>query len=330
MKEEIMCNIEQKKLNEFVGYLCNHLVVLDTEEKINGKIIESNGYPNKYICSGIVVELFGKYFILTAGHCVEAFKDMIKEENKNENYKFKTNLVDCLGSDSKTKYPIPFTEWIRTNYKWAIDKPGIDIGLIELNNNNLELLKASKIKILNLVTAAKYSNNYDKYMLLGQPKNLVKRNNFYTLGINVLKLPDLSEDSVFEKFTGAFYNCADLEVMGNDIRGVSGGPILGINLNIDIGQPIYYIFAIQSSWRKSEYIIFGSLLSEFVKLLLAASSRIIENTFSTPPKSEIEKNVIKHNEECKQNFSERHTSNIYLVMDLVLHLLNLEDKIVFK
>src|SRR5262249_54517786 len=54
-----------------------------------------------------------------------------------------------------------------------------------------------------------------------------------------------------------------------DIRGMSGGPILGFRRNKD-NQWEYWVVALQSWWFPDRRIIFGCSLPEFAKRVMAA------------------------------------------------------------
>lgn len=253
-------------LDDFVKYLCNHLIVFETKVKKEGKEID-----DFCICSGTIIKIINKNLILTAGHCVDDFIDLIYKE-KNYNYEFKTSLIDCLGSDAEVKSIIPFTECIRDNYKWRIDSHGLDIGLIELNSNNLRLLMSNNLKATDLSHALTYTNNYDLYISIGQPKSLVKNSRGFSVPglwsekLNEEETPEyVNKDNIFKNYIGKLYENMDLSCMDNNIKGISGGPIMGIDLKAS--GPVYYVFGVNSSWYKhKKEIITGSLLSEFSKL----------------------------------------------------------------
>ena len=77
------------------------------------------------------------------------------------------------------------------------------------------------------------------------------------------KVPVDLESTPYKRFVGKHDNILPL----NHLRGMSGGPIIGIQYG---PQTRYWLLAIQSGWRKKQSIIYGTTMSDIADIFYAA------------------------------------------------------------
>ncbi len=250
------------KRQDMVGFFCRHLVVICVTYQVTGEQ-EPHFFaaPATVICFGAVPNL------LTAGHVVKDLTRLFANKSVGV-----TNccLADTFGNDTVSDHPIPFD--FESAAKGYIDKDGLDFGLVALNDRYVRLLEANKIVALyreNWTYTDDQSFNF--YAVLGLPSEFTsfdpkaadltaKVTPTLLIVDELAELPDGVKSTKYDRFAGLIRPVDGI----SDLKGMSGGPILGFK----IGPPMrYWVVAIQSSWIKSRRITFGCPISLIVRIV---------------------------------------------------------------
>lgn len=245
-------------------YLCNHLIGL----AIWYQLIDADGNPIndvQFTCySASIISINGLWNILTAGHILENIEDSLKSKKINI---YKCQLLDYLGTYSKSREPIPF-DYLNSSKTYFVDfDNGLDFGLIKLSNMYRELLSSNGVIPLDekRLLGEEILSTDNEYLLLGIPQKFTfqeekgfGKSNSQLIGtisptiIEVKKILNYEEKSFSSSpfFVGKL---EDNEKSFDDISGMSGGPIFGFNEDLKR----YWIIGIQSNWLKNSKIIFS-------------------------------------------------------------------------
>ena len=254
------------KHQDIVSFFCRHIIAVCVTYQVKGE-------PEPcFFAAPATVICFGKvHHLLTAGHVVNKLERLFANKS--------VVVTECLLADSFSNnivnnIPIPFD--FENAKKGYIDKEGLDFGLVALENYYVRLLKVNKIVAL-------YRKNwiytddqtFDFYAVLGLPEEFSSFDPRSTDPIakitpTILFVDELTELPKEVKKTKYARFAGYIRIMDgiSDLKGMSGGPILGFQ----VGPPMrYWVVAIQSSWIKKRRIIFGcriSLIGNLVETLL--------------------------------------------------------------
>ena len=232
------------KTDEIISFFYRHIVPIvfvfqKDEEKYEAQI------------SSFVISIKGKWFLVTAGHCLLQI-----DENIKNGYKFiKCGLVDSLGTNPKDHFYVHFT--YQESKKLIIDESGLDIGLILLSDYYKELLQFNDVVALSEDCWESQPENPDSYALVGIPDLLIGKDKkgfeFHPAIFGVNKCE--SKPEVFPNVeTPRFYGQINLEGKIDDIGGVSGSPIFAFKID-NQGKLRYWLIAVECSWlNESQYI----------------------------------------------------------------------------
>jgi hypothetical protein len=205
------------------------------------------------------VRINGKSYLLTAGHALEAIDDARKQKIQiRENTVFTTNGTEA----------IPFMDHLEETPLYYLNKKdSIDIGLILLS-----LWYENQIKSETFITEAYYSNlpsNYTGCILIGFPSayerfepNYVNLNPAYVLVRRTWRPSDLPQPKP-TRFFGKINVTADF-----DVKGMSGGPIMGFLHDPKNDELRYWIVALQSGWYRNRQLICGTMLETGIPILM--------------------------------------------------------------
>jgi hypothetical protein len=215
--------------------------------------------PNRQIvfpCVLLCVQ--DKFFLLTAGHVIQ----QIELALTSALFQVKSALlVDVFGMDKVTDYPIPFEFLRAVRHNVVDDVRGLDIGLIELDDYYVRLLKANRIlPVAEVNWAHQHNIEFEQYFVLGFPLEL----NAGTIPIpgqaalspvlvpvqHIDQVPDDVCRADNERFCGKLPDDMPL-----NFEGMSGGPIFGIRT---VPRVEYWIVAIQSAWYSQRKLIVGN------------------------------------------------------------------------
>lgn len=249
-------------------FFCRHLVVLCvTYRQVNNGIpVEKQRF---FACPGVVICIRGFCSFLTAGH---ALKDLSTHLERGDIVVESAVLADTFGPDTISEKPIPFDLLNEARFFIDNEEEGLDFGLIALRPYYVALLAKHGIKALfeeNWIN--QHRVEFDAYTMLGLPEEfvtyeqdgseLIGKVSPTMIGIKAIDMPpEGTKPTTYPRFIGQLHENLPL----SSIVGMSGGPIFGFRY----GPPMaYWVVAIQSSWLRSQRIVFGCPLPVLAELL---------------------------------------------------------------
>ena len=171
--------------------------------------------------------------------------------------------------EGRSQPPIPFS---LPEERIALDKDGLDLGLIPLDRFYRRQLAANGIKAFDKRVWAPLPSDMLRYFVVGLPDQFITQRPTSGGNMAVLVNPTVAPlDAVdpppdmvtpFPRFYGKLADHLRNPHTGvslDGMSGFSGGPILGFRINAD-GQMQYYLVAIQSRWRRDLRIVAGPLM----------------------------------------------------------------------
>jgi hypothetical protein len=228
------------------------------------------GEERHFCCSGFIVEIRGVWCLVTAGHILlQEIEGGIK---RGLIRLLKCGLMDYFSAEAIVKEPIPFP--YQDIHRIAVDNEdsGLDFGIIPLPNLFLRSIAANGVRPLPVAQwAGRMPPQCGAYALLGLPYEemipLTRQGergpqighmvNLVLVGVEPLIVPPINGSAPrIPRFSGILQDAGALQ----SAKGMSGGPILGINRNAAGGWS-YECVAIQGSWREADRIILGTPMS---------------------------------------------------------------------
>jgi hypothetical protein len=220
------------------------------------------------------------WFIVTAGHVLKGLDELISSRKIQL---ISSSIADYFGKDAKVHLPTPFPYDVDTPKGWIDDNAiGLDLGLIHVRPLFRQGLQANGILPISEENWVRQNDvDFELYYLLGFPKELadkltkpVDRGKEMTAHVlpglfKVERIWDSSEvpsyveipDATLPWFVGKL-----TATTGPDIKGTSGGPILGIRKTPDGGLQ-YWVVALQSAWYPDSRIIRGCPVPIFARIV---------------------------------------------------------------
>lgn len=242
--------------DDLVGYFSKHLIpVYFTFAKDETKY-------SRYFTS-FLISIDDRWFIITAGHCMEDVDRNIKEGYEID----RCRLIDSGGLEAKHNNPIPFD--YSGASKMHVDIEGLDLGVIAITDYYKAQLEANNVKPLSEKVWGNQPDNPDFYMLLGVPNQLteIKDDNFIIrTTLHNIKPLDQKPSNFKDSKAPMFYGEIRLDDTLTDIKGMSGGPIFSFQRN-DAGEVKYWLHAVQSNWLPSDKYIAGCLTAPLIAQL---------------------------------------------------------------
>lgn len=253
-------------------FFCRHLVALCITYRQVKRGIPSEK-PNFFAYPGVVICIRGFCSFLTAGH---ALKDLHAHLERGEIIIDSAVLADTFGANAISEKPIPFD--LQNEPRFFIDdkKEGLDFGLIALRPHYVGLLaKHGIIALFEENWINQHRVQFDAYTMLGLPEEfitceqgspgagsgVVGKVSPTMIGVKAIDyVPEGAKPTTYPRFIGQLHENLPL----SSIVGMSGGPIFGFRY----GPPMtYWVVAIQSSWLRSQGIVFGCPLPVLAGLL---------------------------------------------------------------
>lgn len=217
--------------------------------------------------AGTLIRLGDSIHFLTAGHNIRQIEEELSKVEVES-----AVLADTFGQRSVSDHPIPFD--LKSAPRFFIDDEddGLDFGLIGLRPYYVRLLAANGMVALEEENwAHQASITFDGYVMLGLPleytSQLLADNDDGLVSPTMFRVKALEPSSPkdtkqtrYPRFAGKI----DTNLPLKDLRGMSGGPILGFNL----GPPMrYWIVALQSTWKKDRHEVYGCPVPVFASLV---------------------------------------------------------------
>jgi hypothetical protein len=265
---------EDPNAKEAFKFFCRHLVAVRMTYALVDEKGKDVGKPQVVVYSGFVVEVRGAWLIATAGHNLHNLEECLLKIRV-----IGCQILDNFGPGQVSNFPIPFNLADAPRFYMFQDdsKPrlgleeGLDFGLIWLNSNNVQLLKANNVVPVsddNMRHAANASEKW--HAIVGFPEcfqsttflpNGRITHDFSPVIASVEELdppPDDLTETQYPRFVGKLADAANV-----DIAGMSGGPIIGFSSD----RRRYWVVAIQSKWIASRRITFGCPTPVFLELV---------------------------------------------------------------
>lgn len=262
-----------------------------------GRDGNQNAPPDVAFYSSVVVEMFGSWWLATAGHIVAKVERHLRTKQMAiQDFR----LLDHFGIGID-RVACPVLDYVaaRKFYEYDEDR-GIDWAVIELDPPTVKLLKANGIiAVFDEGWNFDAKTRYDGFFMMGVPED--SHNKFppiqtatgFTVGgkpvpsaiyIERVSKPDKSlTNSAYPRFIGKLSNSE------GDIVGMSGGPIFALT------RKSYNVIAVQSSWHKKPRRTFGFYISTIAQLLGEKLGKKNDDPKAFDPKSAVKayRRVIK-------------------------------------
>jgi hypothetical protein len=222
--------------------------------------------------SGTLIRLGAMTAILTAGHVVEGLQQLIASPDHTIS---SVVLADTFGDSRKHKEPIPFALQASLMFFRDNEEAGLDFGLIALSDYYNRLLAANGALVIDEGHWRSQAEvQFDNCFVVGLPEEMtidtVVGGDKALIQPFMFKVKPVPEGyglaTRFPRFVGRIEH----ELGIASVVGMSGGPIVGFS-SANPGQ--YWVVAVQSSWMKSERLVFGTpvpVIADFVLDLFSA------------------------------------------------------------
>ena len=235
----------QRTQDDFIAFFHRHLVPMVF-------VFKMGDITARYIITTFVLSVRERWFLVTAGHCLEE----VDKYNKEGFSIHQCFLMDSMGTGATHFEPFIFP-YDLAKPQYNPKSREMDYGIIPLSNLYQGLLKANKISPLNEEFWRIQRDDPEFFALLGVPKeNLQIGEN--SVGI-VTALNWIEEcekpDNVPDTDVPLFYGKITLHSDQKSVRGMSGGPIFAFKeVN---GRYKYWLKALQSRWIEQSEIVIG-------------------------------------------------------------------------
>jgi hypothetical protein len=246
---------------------------------------DTPGNEGAKIACGVLTDISGCWFLLTAGHVLEA----IETANKKGQHLHSFSLGDTYSRTAASPWSLPFDYEKATKWWVHSEKTGDDLGLIFLDPYRAQLEKHGGVQPLG---ADGWSVNPDQdadgYYLVGVPHESVgapteRHEGPVSVAVRLIGYPlirvgepcaQLQREGPF--FFGKLVDDPNRPLAAKSIRGMSGAPIFGLK-QLEPGHVQYWLVAVQSSWHPSEREIRGCLTAGRLTNVADAVKRLLED-----------------------------------------------------
>lgn len=264
-------------------FFCRHLVSLSGTYRTTTAREESKEEYH-FTFSGFIMEINGVWNFITAGHILSEFDDHVQQ---NRIQITRCELLDDFGPEIASETAVPFDYISSPKCFCDDDKAGLDFGLIALSPIYRQLLQANGvIPVVKENWVHQHKMQFDRYFLVGLPSLFLateRSRDTITRRMSVTIIPTTKIDTpqehqkLFPRITGKIADDFPLD----ELDGMSGGPILGFT---DDQKNMYWVVAVQSSWFRSQRIIFGCP----IPVIAAVINQFISNNDITEPSTSSE------------------------------------------
>lgn len=247
-----------------LGFFARHFVAITITYRLN---TEGETGPVRFAAySGTLMFVLNTCCILTAGHVIE---DIDEQLANTEIEILAFHLADTFGNGAVTDQPIPFD--FRSAARFAIndDELALDFGVVALHPHYVRLLNLHGMVALDEKNWAHQHNvSMSHHFVIGLPSELVSTtldeagSARAEMKIVPLRKVEWTQPSgpKYPRFCGEIIG----EMSFDSMRGMSGGPIIGLNQDAST----YWIVAIQGSWSREGRLAFGCPLPVLGKMLV--------------------------------------------------------------
>jgi hypothetical protein len=189
-------------------------------------------------------------------------------------------LADTFGRGRFNRHPIPFDLKSAGVFCIDDDNDGLDFGVIFLEPYYVRLLARNEVVALEEKNLAHQADvTFDGYAMLGLPEEFTSPvvspagngavlPTMFAVQRVAVPLPD-SRSTTYQRFVGAI----DPELGLMSLKGMSGGPIFGFNLDGEFAR--YWVVAMQSAWNRSQNLVYGCPLPLLATLMTQWSGDVL-------------------------------------------------------
>jgi hypothetical protein len=267
--------MSEDRMSDFLRFMSRHLVAL-TGQYQSFNTDGSDLHRGVFGFSGFVIEFFGRWFWVTAGHCLkECLDDPIRAGHLKV---WNVGFADHFGLGAKHHDILPLT--YEPGCGHYIDDPeaALDFGLIRLDDLQKQGMENNGVIAVNRVNwMHQASLEFSHYKMLGFPSHLKREIRHADghvdgyLDTAMIALERLSQDEVDSVPAGDwFVGQIPADVTIPSIKGMSGGPIYGFR-QLEDGKWTYHVVALQSWWDEKKRIAYGCSLPYFAEALHSAA-----------------------------------------------------------
>ncbi|WP_126921670.1 hypothetical protein [Rhizobium vallis] len=241
-------------------FFARHFVAIS----VNSRFRDDEGPDRFFAASGLLIRIGDILGILTAGHVVEYLDEAL---NHRDIISLGCQLLDTFGETKLSDLGVPYDLKNSPRLHFHNDEQGLDFGVLFLHEHQARLIEKHNIVPLTYEASRNEPADLDVFFLLGLPSELtserVSPSGNATVALTMLRLKKAEaeeQSTLFPRFIATIDSQTSLE----SLKGMSGGPIFGLNTE---RSNKYWIVAIQSSWRKSERKIFGCPVTHIYDIL---------------------------------------------------------------
>ena len=245
-----------------------------------GYVLEDK--PYNFYASGFLLFYQNRHLWITAGHVIQSIDDFFQ----NTKYDVRrTAWIDNENNNFKSKYNTIPLDYLSTR-RFCLINEELDLGVIRLDGLYLQniLRNDSNKWLTEEVWRNNNLSNPEGFFLVGYPDETkvcenVKEGDRNCSISNICCITNPveriarkeSEENEFWNYPDWFYGKAlpitkDDGSKLNDIKGMSGGPILGVERTPD-EKIIYRLFGIQSGWLPASKILRATPIENVIKLI---------------------------------------------------------------
>lgn len=262
--------------DDAISWFCRHLVLLECQYMVR-HTARPEEEARKYY-TGFLLYVNGYTLWVTAGHCIEEIdNDIIGRPDRYRNVRFR--FVDFLHHEVSSTEPVPF-DLVAMRYKPYLvhrDAGGVergwDFGGLLLRPHYVMNLRANNVVPVGETNWINVPDEFDFHFMLGVADENVTQDE----GGNWLVAPSMipvakldGKPARYAEHTDPmFYGTVGYETVVGSIRGMSGGPILGMKRMPD-GSLRYWIIAVQSGWYPADRLSCATPLRELYLLVSRA------------------------------------------------------------
>jgi hypothetical protein len=214
---------------------------------------------------GVLLNIYGRICFLTAGHSLQELDEALHSPNVIFGA---STLVDNFGLNTVCQKPIPFVLKSEDLFYINDDDDGLDFGIIALDSYYVRQLAANGIIPISEKNWRNQTEvKFDAFVMFGLPAEFASKHLnasdeavIAPTLIPVRKVEADTKATTYPRFAGKVTLTPEL----NSLKGMSGGPIIGISIGIEVR---YWIVALQSSWIPQSGLIFGCPIPVIASLM---------------------------------------------------------------
>lgn len=232
--------------------------------------VQTSGKPPKetsHIISGFILSCAGQWFYITAGHAIEAIKILHSAGAIFDRWRLSDATAGGEYPDKALPYDFDIDDWAFINEH----ETGADCAAIPITGITRMGLEAGGVKPLEENAWMNAGEPFDQWLLYGTPSETVEYNEESVITARTVmvaaKQCDPPSNTIAPKDQLLYAKLIDDSInVVNDIDGMSGGPIFGVQ-HIPEGFR-YSIIGIQAGWYKHQRMLVICPIADFASQLL--------------------------------------------------------------